>query len=296
MRTRPLDPADLPALHARFCSGVRALPHGLPPTAQEFAEALMRRPATMTGSRVLVADAGSGPLGFAICGRNRVTNRWTLAAEGTGVLLGPFIGTGDATAGEALVAACDEAVFERGARLTHAFDPSSAVALPFYNGGFCGLSERLGDVTTLLARSGFRVRHRELCLTYEGADPRSVAPRPPGLRMESQPPGEGRYALTLYDQDTRAGSCQFSLVAPLRGRNPAGREWGYIDGLGVVDRYQGRGLGRWLMLEAMRQLAEAGCRGVLLTTGSENYRAQNLYYSLGFSLVDSCLCMARPPW
>lgn len=48
--------------------------------------------------------------------------------------------------------------------------------------------------------------------------------------------------------------------------------------------YQGHGLGRALVLEGMRHLAEIGCSRVFLYTEGDNERALALYESLGFEI------------
>lgn len=54
--------------------------------------------------------------------------------------------------------------------------------------------------------------------------------------------------------------------------------------IGTHPTYQGHGLGRALVLEGMRHLAEGGCRRVFLYTEGDNERAVALYESLGFEV------------
>ncbi len=51
----------------------------------------------------------------------------------------------------------------------------------------------------------------------------------------------------------------------------------------VLHRYQGLGLGRWLMEEAMAAAVAAGCRRVLLGVYSRNESALTFYERLGFT-------------
>lgn len=62
--------------------------------------------------------------------------------------------------------------------------------------------------------------------------------------------------------------------------HPSGEGEIYI--IAVVPGHGGRGLGRQLVLEGMRHLAERGCRRVVLYTESDNERAVSLYRSLDF--------------
>jgi len=54
--------------------------------------------------------------------------------------------------------------------------------------------------------------------------------------------------------------------------------------IGAVPGYQGRGLGKALVLEGMRYLAAVGCTNVFLYTEGDNSRAVALYESLGFEI------------
>ena len=51
----------------------------------------------------------------------------------------------------------------------------------------------------------------------------------------------------------------------------------------VLHRYQGRGLGRWLMEEVLAAAVAAGCRRLLLGVYSRNESALTFYTQLGFT-------------
>jgi diamine N-acetyltransferase len=53
----------------------------------------------------------------------------------------------------------------------------------------------------------------------------------------------------------------------------------------VLHRFQGLGLGRWLMDEALTTAAAAGCRRVLLGVYSRNEHALAFYARLGFTQI-----------
>lgn len=63
-----------------------------------------------------------------------------------------------------------------------------------------------------------------------------------------------------------------------------GPEEGEIYIIGTVPDHQGRGLGRALVLEGMRYLADQGCRRVFLYTEGDNEGAIRLYRNLGFEV------------
>jgi len=290
MDVRPLEEGDIAALHAVYCEAAAAAAHGFAPSLEEFAEGLRTGPRQARDYRVLVA-CGPGPRAFARLGRyERAQDQWTTAWAGDGLLLGPFAAPGDSAAELALLGAVREQL-RRCARVV-AFDPAMSEGFRFYNGGWAGLSERMASLAGVLARTRYRICHRELNMTLEGLRGTEVPaiPRPLELVREERPDNRGTVRLTHRGEDV--GTCHFSVMHPLRGRSPLAREAGYIDGLFVPDRWQGRGHGRLLMLHALAVLARAGCGRVLLTTSAPNHRAQNLYYSLGFHLADSSITLA----
>jgi len=57
---------------------------------------------------------------------------------------------------------------------------------------------------------------------------------------------------------------------------------GRIHMLGVDPNYQGRGIGRFMLLKGLNYLKAQGVRTVELTADSQNKAALSLYHSLGF--------------
>ena len=294
MRVRPLTPRDLPGLHARFrllCAPIR---HGFSPGYDEFAEPLAAVPPHLADAEVLVAERADVPLAFVRVGVALRVSRWTLASAGDTLLFGPFCLPQDAEAGACLLSYVVDSVRARSSAPIWAFDPCEAASMPAYNGGVALLSEQLPHVARILAAQGFRVQHRELCMELANPPRRAPSSAPAGLSAHhGEREGETTVALTTPDGQP-VGECRYSLMNPRRSRHPAARTTGYIDALCVADRFQGRGLGRWLLAEALRDLAEMGAASVRLTTGAQNVRAQGLYYSVGFALAGSCIALKRP--
>ena len=82
---------------------------------------------------------------------------------------------------------------------------------------------------------------------------------PEGLRM-------------AWERETLTGFCWTKI-------HPGGEGEIYI--IGVVPSFQGRGLGRELVLEGMRHLSGRGCETVMLYTEGDNAAAVGLYEKLG---------------
>lgn len=166
------------------------------------------------------------------------------------------------------------------------------------------------DTETLPPRVGFETERHLLRMgrPLPGPDPRF----PPGFEVASFRPGVDEEAwlgtnnaafaghqensdLERADLERRLASDWFD-PAGLRmlwyGETLAGFCWtkrhsphqGEIYIIGTDPSFQGRGLGRDLVLEGMRHLAGGGCRQVFLYTEGDNDRAIRLYEALGFGV------------
>jgi len=293
MMVRPLKPSDLPSLYSVFDEFARGLPHGYPMGPEDFCGSFTGQPPHLRVWHVLTAESDGEQIGFLRAGIYRsVGDRWSFANPGEGLIFGPFVSPNDSAAGCALIASAVAFLQGRSIRRIIAFDPIESVGAPGFNGGWSGVSERRPHIVALLAQAGLRLRYRELCL-YLPSMPAIFAPAvPTPLTLSFEKRDQDRLSVKLYDRGLYAGACHYSRMTPRRACNDEGRRRGYIDGLAIPEDYQGRGLGRLLLLNALKRLAEMGCESVSLTTAADNFKAQNLYFSLGFELVDSCITMA----
>ena len=64
---------------------------------------------------------------------------------------------------------------------------------------------------------------------------------------------------------------------------------GFINAIGVIPEYQGQGLGKILMYEAMRRLKSSGFSQIRLSVTKSNKKAYELYKSLNFRKVGAFL-------
>ncbi len=295
MAVRPLQPADMPFLYALYGDITAPLPHGFAAMRDEFCTSLNILPANLRMGEVFVAVRDGRPVGFARAGAHRsVGDRWSFAKPGEGLIFGPFVDSHHAAEGGELLAACVRWLRSHGITRVVGFDPVESVGAPFYNGGWCGLSEKLPHLIHLYTKAGFRVHYRELCLFRCGLHDIPPAPPPPTpLTLSYETRDHHRLSVKLYDRGLFAGACHYSSMYPRRGSHPDARSRGYIDGLAVPDERQGRGLGRILLLNALSRLRQMECVAVSLTTAADNFKAQNLYFSLGFHVVDSCLALTK---
>ena len=64
--------------------------------------------------------------------------------------------------------------------------------------------------------------------------------------------------------------------------DPSVRVYGQVLELHVKDQFQGQGIGRHLMMEAIAKLEGEGCRVIYTHTDETNTRSRRLYAGLGF--------------
>ncbi len=73
-----------------------------------------------------------------------------------------------------------------------------------------------------------------------------------------------------------------------------GRNEGYTDPVATRPEYQGRGLGKALLLRGMQLLKARGVATAVLGTSSENAAMQALAASVGFVVTEVRLWFAKP--
>ncbi|QEP42671.1 ribosomal-protein-alanine N-acetyltransferase [Ectothiorhodospiraceae bacterium BW-2] len=60
---------------------------------------------------------------------------------------------------------------------------------------------------------------------------------------------------------------------------------GHLHNLAIHPNYQGRGLGRWLLLEVVNRLTQSGVRVLFLEVRISNIVAMSLYARIGFEQI-----------
>jgi ribosomal protein S18 acetylase RimI-like enzyme len=132
---------------------------------------------------------------------------------------------------------------------------------------------RLIDEHELTVRRVRRPDH-DLLVTLEAYDLEAFGPT--GLRTYDLAvvAEAGAILLAQIDRDT-VGSCQLLRVLD----EPA---FFYVVGFYVRPEWQGRGLGRALLLVVADESRKLGAEGLVLTVAPDNVKALNLYRSAGF--------------
>ncbi len=70
----------------------------------------------------------------------------------------------------------------------------------------------------------------------------------------------------------------------------------YVDSFAVFQEWRGKGLGKQLLLSMMKKAASDGHKRVGLLVDQENPRAEKLYQSLGFRVVEEKMFLGHPMW
>jgi ribosomal protein S18 acetylase RimI-like enzyme len=264
------------ALREIYLSMTSGAPHcRFVPDVERFGMCLVS-PQNAT-TRVFVAEEHGMPKGFAALGRaHNETDDSTYDA-----ITALFFA--HAEAGRALLKAC-EAQAASGDVLAF---PAAHSECPIvgYNGGWDGLPDRIPSVARLLARHGYAPYYRELHLTCDLSDAAPVSgAAPAGISLRESLGEYGQHILQALVGDREAGVCHYKTLARL-GEEAASRT-GSVWWLHVEPDARRRGVGRYLMLEALDHLRRQGCDTCWLTTGADNWPAQPLYLALGFEIVD----------
>ena len=64
------------------------------------------------------------------------------------------------------------------------------------------------------------------------------------------------------------------------------QDWRFTTWLGVSDKFQGKGLGRYLLQRALQELHRTGYRHASISTDWQNFRAAVFYSNYGYHTVD----------
>lgn len=97
--------------------------------------------------------------------------------------------------------------------------------------------------------------------------------------------GHAQRTLVLQSDNMLAGFVTCLISSGLQ--QAIGHTFGIIDFVAVAPEFQGRGLGKVLVIEALKWLKSQGCTMAEVRTMNDNYRALALYQSFGFVITTS---------
>ena len=304
---RPYLPDDLSRILDLYNSlVVGRVPHCWPVMSSSLDETLQAGPETpssldetlQTGEAeprlleqaVLVADSGGD--GFIHVGR-QATNKWQ--EDEIGVIRFLAYRRGERAVGAALLAAAESWMRERDLRRSVVMP--QPWRYPFYAFPHAYLSDHLDHVQALLRFRGYTKTGGEVFLDWLDMQPKLVgdssgldyelcvedhpgAGSRPGLRLRAVQDGDG------------IGECELVSGAESSAADEA-HDFAFCDWLGVNEKHQGRGLGRFLLAHAMYLAREHGYRHGAISTAFDNDRAFLFYTNHGFRVVDWTYEFAR---
>lgn len=175
------------------------------------------------------------------------------------------------------------------------------------------LSSRFADLeeepAAFLLRRGFFVEHEECLIELAETVELPPAPHSPTVDLVTYPPEKAISLFLRVYEDSFSGrpwsqpyteaEVASALARPEDllfaevGGKPVGVVWhetlpddrGQVEPLGVAPEWQGRGLGRRLLLVALHDLRRRGAKVIEIGLWRDNTAAYNLYSSLGFAEV-----------
>ena len=292
---RPYLPDDLSRiLNLYNALVVGRVPHCWPVTPSSLDGTLREGEVKREGERLIeqaVLVAGSGGDGFVHVGRQ--ATGWQ--EDEIGVIRFLAYRRGERAVGDSLLAAAESWMRER--KLRRSVVMPQPWRYPFYAFPHAYLSDHLDHVQALLRFCGYTKTGGEVFLDWLDMQPKlasdssgldyelCVEDRPgagcrPGLRLRAVQDGEG------------IGQCLLISGAESSAADEA-HDFAFCDWLGVNEKYQGRGLGRFLLVRALYLAHERGYRHGAISTAFDNDRAFLFYTNYGFRVVDWTYEFAR---
>jgi len=167
---------------------------------------------------------------------------------------------------------------------------------PFYQLHWSCLSDRLDHVRAALGARDYHVMKGELFMNWRDYGPISPDPAevPAEISLEWEQGQATRPALTVRARrgQEEIGQCHCMSVGEYAQHADA-QDWAFVRSLNVTDAEQGKGMGRYLLLRALREMHDVGYRHAVISTATDNYRAMLFYGNYGFRAVDWTYAFGR---
>ena len=153
----------------------------------------------------------------------------------------------------------------------------------------CGrLSITLDHVYALLGHNGYSPRYCQVFLDWENY---SVAPIPsvlPVTLFVDWEQGRGQRPncnVRAYQKGEKVGVCN-SVCGGEFSSHPDAQDWVYTEWLCVEDKFQGKGLGKYLLYYSLQEMHKIGYRHASLNTECYEYLPILFYSNCGYRVVD----------
>ncbi len=291
LRITALQADHIATLYSMYCVQTDGLPHNLVPSLERFQIALLG----YAQDSILVAEKQGIAQGFAALAH--VKDDRGVEADAIVALFTSAPAAGSMLIEEYIARTAPGPLFAF--PMTHGQCP-----VPGYNAAWDGLSAQLPDIADLLIRHGFEPYYREWQMACEldastpatqqsgGSNQGSITvlndqpSEVAGVIIRAGVSEEGEFIQRAWVAEELIGMCYYSTLTAITD-NPRAGQIGYIQWLWVDSRHRRRGIARELLLRAIIHLKSIGCNVCWLGTGAENWAAQPLYQSFGFTMVDT---------
>lgn len=283
----PPDAGRLAPLYNRLAAGAPFCP---PVSDEAFVAGMTYRESdSLLDQRLIVASDGGAVVGFAHFGVEPASER---VASPRGVLRFLLYEASERAAGQALLDAVHSAARENGLTSVRAFTHQHTYR--FHHLGFGLLSDRLLHVSALFGANGYRTRDdgwydQEVFLMRRDDDSDCPTNPDPNAAVEIETTtGRGQrpgLALRLIRDGELIGECDSCSVGDYVD-DAESQETFFTVWLGIEERERGSGWGRYLLRRARWEMRRLGYRHAVISTNTKNYRAQLLYSSEGYRVVD----------
>lgn len=284
--------ADSKDLVHVFNGQLKYVPYFYPVSTEEFEEGIQKRNnnsnsyAELGFEKIIIGEQNGKICGFAHVSVGELRNFSDLKQGG-------FIHfmtyqPGYRPIGQAILAECERYLQKLGIKQIWAF--MNACNYCFYHLGFGYLSDKMAHVYGLFRMNGYEIDIGEFFMSY----PEYEIPEPIllddeiGIKVEKK---DGNGALPnlhvkAFLNDEEIGECHTVSLGEFYRAKEAQNSF-FTKWLGVDEKAQGRGLGKYLLQRTFWEMQKIGYKNAIISTNIKNYRAQLFYTNFGYKVTDT---------
>ena len=200
---------------------------------------------------------------------------------------------GHRVAGQALLAAAEEYVQARDLSQIIAFPQD--YRYPFYHLEHAYLSDCLDPVHALLGFNGYRRVAGEVFLDWPNYNVSFISTDVSADISLKWQEGRGTrpgLIVQAYQGEKEIGVC-VCISGGESSQADDAQDWLFTTWLGVSEESQGKGLGRYLLQRALKEMYGVGYRHAAISTDWQNFRAFLFYSNCGYHVVDWTYALSR---
>ncbi len=172
--------------------------------------------------------------------------------------------------------------------VTRIFAFRSGFEYRFYHLEHANLSDALDQVHALLGFNGYHRLQRWIFLDWENYNVKPI-PSPIPIKLSVDwVQGRGQRPdciVKVYRENEQIGEC-CSVSGGEFSSHPDAQNWLHTIWIEIENKYQGKGLGRYLLNYTLQEMHKVGYRHAQISTSWDNYRALLFYSNCGYRVVD----------